>query len=459
MKGNFNLSRFLLRFTVLMTVCFCSCVKSRNYDVPPDNCVSGLVANCTFSEVKALYKGDTFQIQEDLIIEGFVVSSDVQGNFFSVLYFQDSPVNPKEGFRIEIDVRDSHLFYPVGTKIGIRLKGLYLGKSKDVFKLGATFTSFGNVSVGRLPAAIVNEHVFRFCNGEVAIEPTVIAITDLKKELTNTLVTFNDVEFAEKELGQPFAEGGEETERILRDCNDNEIVMSNSGYSDFQSEILPDGRGVVTGVLFRENDSYQISIRSTSDINFDKERCAELIDEFTSDRIFISELADPDNNASARFVELYNSSGEDISLKGWKLKRYTNANTEVSSEIDLSALTINANGFLVISPNAEEFETVYGFAPDLGVGTNSPADSNGDDNLQLVDPFGAVIDMFGVVGEDGTGTNHEYEDGSAVRRVEILKGNSIYNIEEWFVSNDSGDAGTIKQAKIAPDDFTPKSRE
>ncbi|MGS0525996.1 hypothetical protein ACU8V7_13305 [Zobellia nedashkovskayae] len=83
-------------------------------------------------------------------------------------------------------------------------------------------------------------------------------------------------------------------------------------------------------------------------------------------------------------MELYNSSGEDISLKGWKLKRYTNANTEVSSEIDLSGLTINANGFLVISPNADEFETVYGFAPDLGVGTNSPADSNGDDNLQLV---------------------------------------------------------------------------
>ncbi|CAM4123342.1 DUF5689 domain-containing protein [Zobellia nedashkovskayae] len=459
MIGYFNLSRLLLKFTVILTICFCSCVKSRSYDVPSDNCVSGLVANTTYTEVKNLYKGNTLQIQDDLIIEGFVASSDVEGNFFSVLYFQDSPANPKEGFRIEIDVRDSHLFYPVGTKIGIKLKGLYLGKSKDVFKLGATFTSFGNVSVGRLPAAIVNEHVFRFCDGEVAIEPTVITITDLKKELTNTLVTFNDVEFEEAELGQPFAEVGEETERILTDCNDNQIVMSNSGYSDFQSEILPDGRGTVTGVLFRENDSYQISIRSTSDINFDKERCAELIDEFTSDSIFISELADPDNNASARFVELYNSSGEDISLKGWKLKRYTNANTEVSSEIDLSDLTINANGFLVISPNADEFETVYGFAPDLGVGTNSPADSNGDDNLQLVDPFETVIDVFGVVGEDGSGTNHEFEDGSAVRRAEILIGNSVYNIEEWLISNDSGDAGTVKQLKIAPDDFSPKSRE
>ncbi|WP_252730098.1 DUF5689 domain-containing protein [Zobellia uliginosa] len=458
MMGDFNYRRLLLRFTVLMTICFYSCVKSRSYDVPPDNCVSGLVANTTYTEVKNLYKGNTFQIQDDLIIEGYVISSDSDGNFFSVLYFQDKAIAPTEGFQIEIDVRDSHLFYPVGTKIKIKLKGLYLGKSKDIFKLGATFTSFGNVSVGRLPAAIVAEHIFKFCDAQAPIEPTKITINDIKEELTNTLVTITDVEIKEEEVGLSFAEVGEETERILIDCDDNEIALLNSGYSDFQSELLPEGRGNLTGVLLRENNNYMISVRSTADINFSKERCAELVDEFTSDNIFISELADPDNNASARFVELYNSSMEDLSLKGWKLKRYTNANTVVSSEIDLSTLTIEADDFVVISPNAEEFEIVYGFAPDLGVGTNSPADSNGDDNLQLVDPFGAIIDVFGVVGEDGTATNHEFEDGRALRKSEILKGSAVYVIEEWLIANDSGEAGTIKQPKIAPDDFSPRNR-
>ncbi|WP_194529373.1 DUF5689 domain-containing protein [Zobellia roscoffensis] len=456
MKEYFNWDKLFLKFTVIMTVCFCGCVKSKSYDLPSDNCVSELGVNATFSEVKSLYKDDTFQIQEDLIIEGYVVSSDADGNFFSVLYFQDSPMTPTEGFQIEIDVRDSHLFYPVGTKIAIKLKGLYLGKSKDVFKLGATFTSFGNVSVGRLPAAIVNEHIFRFCDGKEVIEPTAISITDVNKELTNTLVRLTDVEFKEEELGRTYAEVGEETERILTDCNDNEIVTVNSGYSDFQAQTLPDGRGDLIGVLLRENDTYKISIRSTSDINFNQEHCAELIDEFTSENILISELADPDNNASARFVELYNSSDEDLNLKGWKLKRYTNANTEVSSEIDLSTLIIKAKSYLVISPNEEEFEKVYGFAPDLGVGTNSPADSNGDDNLELVDPFEAVIDIFGVIGEDGTGTDHEFEDGRAIRKEELFKGSSVYNIEEWVIFNDTGGPGTINQPKMAPDDFSPK---
>ncbi len=112
-----------------------------------------------------------------------------------------------------------------------------------------------------------------------------------------------------------------------------------------------------------------------------------------------------------------------------------------------------------ISPNAEEFELVYGFPPDLGVSTNSPADSNGDDNLELVDPFGEVVDVFGVIGEDGSGTNHEFEDGRAVRNLDVVEGNPVYTFSEWTIYNDSGDAGTIQQPQNAPEDFSPGVRD
>lgn len=174
--------------------------------------------------------------------------------------------------------------------------------------------------------------------------------------------------------------------------------------------------------------------------------------------IYTPELADPDNITSARFVELYNADSEVLSLKGWTLRRYTNANTEVSTTIDLSGLTITAENTLVISPNGAEFEKVYGFVPDLAVGTNSAADSNGDDNLELADPFGKVIDVFGVIGEDGTGTNHEFEDGRAVRNAEIKRANPVYTFSEWTLYNDSGDSGTIKRPQLAPNDFTPDNR-
>ncbi|MEM9078079.1 MAG: lamin tail domain-containing protein [Bacteroidota bacterium] len=188
------------------------------------------------------------------------------------------------------------------------------------------------------------------------------------------------------------------------------------------------------------------------------ERCPEIITEFTSNQIFISELADPDNNSGARFVEIYNSSSEPLDLNLWTLRRYTNDNTEISSTIDLSGTIINGQSTLVISPNASEFELVYGFPPDIGVSTNSPADSNGDDNLQLVDPFGTVIDVFGIIGEDGSGTNHEFEDGRALRNPNITQGNPNYTFSEWTIFNDTGDAGTTKQPQNAPEDFTPGIR-
>ena len=335
---------------------------------------------------------------------------------------------------------------------------MYLGRSKGVFKIGGVFTSFGNESVGRLPAAVVDNHVFVSCDEKAIVQPTQISIDNLNESYTNTLVQFNSVEILEEELGQIFAVNREETERILTDCNDDEIILLNSGFSDFQSEMLPNKNGTITGVLLRENDKYMLAIRDLEDIDFANERCEDLIDEFTSTDIFISELADPDNNSGARFVELYNSSTKPLSLKGWRLDRYTNDNTEVSSTIDLSGLIIGSESNLVISPNAEEFEAVYGLAPDFGAGTNSPADSNGDDNLELVDPFGTVIDTFGVIGEDGTNTNHEFEDGRAVRNSDVTEGNPIYTFGEWVIYNDSGSSGTIDQPQVAPDDFTPGLR-
>jgi len=435
-----------------------ACVKDRNFKIPEESQVSNLTANTSYSEVKNLYQEETFQIQEDLIIEGYVTSSDQSGNFFSVLHFQDKPENPTQGFQIEVDLRDSHLFFPEGSKIFIKLKGLYLGQSKEVFKIGGVFTSFGNVSVGRLPSTVVDEHIFLSNDEKSELQPTLISMVNLNQQLTNTFVELNSVEIIDEELGEIFAVAREETERTLVDCFGNTIALLNSGYSDFQSEVLPSGKGTITGILLREKDKYSIAIRNVSDINFNDERCEEIIDEITSNKLFISELADPNNNSKARFVELYNEHKEPLSLKGWRLLRYTNDNVEVGSSIDLSGFNIQGESTFVISSNSLEFEKVYGFIPDLDAGLNSPADSNGDDNLQLVDPFGKVIDVFGIVGEDGSNTNHEFEDGRAVRNVKIEEANSVFTFDEWRIFNDTGSEGTVKEPQNAPEDFTPGVR-
>lgn len=441
-------------FLVFGTIFF-ACVTDRNFDQPQSNCNSDLMANATYREVKEMYVDNVFKIQEDLIIEGYVISSDKEGNFFSVLHFQDSYQNPTEGFQIEIDQRDSHLFYPDGSKIYIRLRGLYLGKSKEVFKIGGVFTSFGNISVGRLPTTVVNEHIFLSCEEKQQILATPVSIDNIFENHTNTLVSLSSVEFIADDQDKIFADERKETKRMLTDCAGNEIVLLNSGFSDFQDELLPKGNGTITGVLKREKDDYQIVVRGLDDFDFNQELCDTSREEVSSSSIFISELADPENSTRARFVELFNADTESISLNGWKLLRYSNKNTEVSSEIDLSGSVIIGKSTFVLAANGVEFENIYGFAPNMHVGINSPADSNGDDNLQLVDPFGEVIDVFGIIGEDGSNTNHEFEDGRAVRNFEVNQANTAYTLSEWEIFNDTGADGTINKPQIAPDDFTP----
>ena len=444
---------------VLSTLLILSgCVKDTDFGAPKLKCINENLANITIGQLTDLYVDQTFQIQEDWILEGYVVSSDNAGNFFNVLYFQDSPNNPNAGLLIEFELRDSHLFFSVGQKIFIKLKGLYLGKSRGVFKIGGVFTSFGNRSVGRLPNNVIFDHVQVSCEANTGLVPNLVSILDFNETMVNTLVKVENLEFIAEEIGQPFAEVEEETKRNLVDCDDNEVVLVNSGYSDFQAELLPNGQGTLTGILSLDRDEFQLIIRDLDDITFEQDRCSDVVDEFTATTIFITELADPDNNAGARFVELYNSSTKLLSLKGWNLVRYTNDNTEISSTIDLSNFTIGGEGFLVISPNAAEFEIVYGSVPDIAVGTNSPADSNGDDNLVLLDPFGSIIDIFGIIGEDGSGTSHEFEDGKATRNLDILEGNPLFTASEWQIFNDTGGNGTINLPQNAPSDFNPGSR-
>ncbi len=175
--------------------------------------------------------------------------------------------------------------------------------------------------------------------------------------------------------------------------------------------------------------------------------------------IFISEIADPDNNTNARFVELYNSNSFPLDLEGWKLKRYTNENTEItaSATLNLSG-TIDSEKTFVIAKDAIEFENVYGFVPGQDGKGKGAVDSNGDDQIVLEAPDGMLVDIFGVIGEDGSGTHHEFEDGRANRKLSVTTGNTTYTFSEWDIWNDTGGEGTINEPQNAPDNFTPGAR-
>lgn len=174
-------------------------------------------------------------------------------------------------------------------------------------------------------------------------------------------------------------------------------------------------------------------------------------------QVFITELADPNNNADVRYIELFNAGSSAVDFTegtGWRIDKYTNASATVSQTLSLTG-SIPAGGYYIIATGTDDgdFFTVYGVNADQFDGTvNDVAGSNGDDNLELYNGSDVLIDQFGVPGEDGTGTAHEFEDGRAERKATVTSGNTTWDVAEWDVDNDSGGGDGTQDA---PDAFDP----
>ena len=115
--------------------------------------------------------------------------------------------------------------------------------------------------------------------------------------------------------------------------------------------------------------------------------------------------------------------------------------------------TIDPGEFFIVCNNADTFNEVYGLTCDYEMGYNSPADSDGNDNIALV-LGGEVVDMFGVPGEAGYDNEHEFLDGRAERAIGNITASATWNAAGWNVDSGGG-AGNGDGPQYAPEDFDP----
>lgn len=401
----------------------------------------------------SLYRGSAYFIQQPYFLELRVVSSDLQGNIFGALYLQEKARGP--GLLVKTDLLETHAYFPEGSLVRIDLQGLFLDREGSGLALGSPREVFGNITLDRIPAAETLERLTLACGPAEIIRPLPIPLDSLKAIQVHSLVAVSGLEIDPENTVPTFAEYQQETLIPVVDCNGGKLNLINSGYSEFYQDTLPTGNGTVTGILRGGPGEYQILLRAADDLEFDQPDCEIQFPPMKSNRILISEIADPENDAGARFIELYNSDTAAVRLDGWKLVRFTNGNDTPGGMVLLDGFRLLPGETLVITARGDTFSAVYGIMADLLVRTNGPADSNGDDNIVLLDPFDQVVDVFGIPGEDGSGTAHEFEDGRALRRAEIQTASPVFLPEQWLISNDTGAAGTLLKPGQAPEDYTP----
>ncbi|RSC94783.1 DUF5689 domain-containing protein [Tenacibaculum singaporense] len=382
----------------------------------------------SLAEVKALYTGSETTVTQNLKLK-LVITSDLSTDNISNqnAFAQDATAGIALRFSDAYDLK-------LGDEIEIAVGGAKLSEYNGLLQLNVSPSNILSTTAGTLPT------------------PEIITIAQaLTGDYQGKLVQIEGVQFKDN------TKNYDGSNQIISECDGDELTTYVRPQATFANNPVSNKRGTITGVMSDFN-GVQIYLRNESDVNFteDYTTCGGG-GSGTTNTIFFSELADPNNNANARFIELYNSGTDAIDLTGWIIRRYTNDATSSTSSIDLSGQTIAAGSTFVIAKNATEFSSVYGVTADME-STSAAADSNGDDQLELVDPSGTVIDIFGIIGEDGSGTNHEFEDGRANRKASVTQGNPTYTFSEWDIWNDTGAAGTTNAPQDAPGAFTPKVR-
>ncbi|VGO13251.1 Trifunctional nucleotide phosphoesterase protein YfkN [Pontiella desulfatans] len=163
--------------------------------------------------------------------------------------------------------------------------------------------------------------------------------------------------------------------------------------------------------------------------------------------LIISEIVDAtESGGLPKFVELTNVGETPVNLSSFGIANFNNGATSSSyASYTLPDVDLAAGDSYVLSyesgdvPGTNTFLDVYGFEPD---NYDQSSFFNGDDVIILFNTNGYpggnaavvqddIVDVFGVLGTDGSGEPWEYMDSYAYRNSAITAPNSTFTLSEW----------------------------
>lgn len=230
-------------------------------------------------------------IEEDLQLHAVVNGNDQGGNLYKQISIQDET----GGIIVGINGTDLYAVMPVGQKLVINLKGLYIGAYGRMAQLGSEYNGgMGrmDVNVWKKNVRLVGDYVdviTQTTEGDVVKNDTTTVAMTAKADT----ITFSPVSDYNRMIGRIIhlnnvTISGDGTQtlapedgsvRLTSNCanrdikggGSNQIVLRTSTYSDFASRPIPEGKVDIYGVCTYYNGTWQILMRTNSDLVEHKE--------------------------------------------------------------------------------------------------------------------------------------------------------------------------------------------
>ena len=105
--------------------------------------------------------GKSMKIDENIVIRGKVISSDRANNIYKSLYIFDNEVSDaSDAAAIELKLNTgNYIFWPVGTRVYVKLQGLVLGDYRGMLSVGIA-SQQSNYANNSLTGIDIDRHVF-----------------------------------------------------------------------------------------------------------------------------------------------------------------------------------------------------------------------------------------------------------------------------------------------------------
>jgi hypothetical protein len=381
-----NKLKFLF-LTLLAGALISGCLK-KEFDQPEDTSSydPGLPAGDSAINIRALlkmrpYTGgslDTMLITRDLTLTVIVNADDRSGNIYKSIYAQDT----SGGIQIYIDAYSLYNRYPVGRKLYVRLKGMYLSYNSGTGTpciSGAINEQAGPLG---LNGRAIDQHIIGATTGN-EVKDTVVSFDAARNYTANQditllcrLVTIADsVQFGD--TVHTYASPTDATNRYIWTCGTNMtpgnatptgmMAVRTDNYAKFHAQKLPFGRGVISGIYTIYKTTPQLILRDTTDVHFYGPRCGPVA-----------------TGGSTLFSENFNggSINADISLTGWV--NYAEAG---GKKWYFSSTNNSTNHYAKISAYGSNKDTVISWLVTPGINLNGKVNpmlsfrsANGFDN-------------------------------------------------------------------------------
>ena len=366
----------MLAFIALFTY---SCVQDDDYSVPQSigleenqklvqllsEIENGFADLMSISEVKNLFvNGEVNEIESNLVVKGYVSSSDYTGNFYKEFYMQDDVENPSAGIKVSINQVDSYNQFNVGREVYIKLQGLYVGETNSgdgVIAIGGGGNAAGD-EISEISENRASDCILRSSNSFTLV-PLALNLSEINDSHIGLYVSALSAQFSVGLDGLTYVDPDEDydTQRDLESCIDSgTLKLETSAFSNFNDSMLPtDGSGTITGIITRDyfGDNRVMMLNTKDDVNFDSLRCDPLFaDDFSSNNLNNWTVVSVSGEQQWEITP-YGNPAPSAKISGFSGGSNANEDWLITNTIDLNSLsTVTLNFQSVVRYNGPSLE-------------------------------------------------------------------------------------------------------